>query len=145
MSYFIFADGASRGNPGPAGYGTVCFQAESIADIPDLTQFMENPSKAYFQKYESLGIKTNNEAEYMGLIAALEECMNHNLQHVQIFMDSELVVKQMKKEYKVKNDRLQILWNKANILNGKCRATISHVRREKNSIADYLANLSYKS
>lgn len=121
-----FSDGGARGNPGPAGYGVV---------IQD-----ENGKKnAALSEY--LGHQTNNVAEYQGLIAALEYATGHGHKALKVISDSELLVKQIKGIYKVKNAALQDLHARAKELIAKLDwFSIGHVLREKNQEADALAN-----
>jgi probable phosphoglycerate mutase len=118
-------DGGSRGNPGPAGYG-VRIQRED-GTIVELKQ--------------SLGVATNNVAEYSGLLAALRWAIEHGVRSLHVRADSELVVKQMKGIYRVKNPGLQSLYEEARSLVRKIGdVTFEHVRRELNKDADRLAN-----
>ena len=121
----IHVDGGSRGNPGPAGAGAV---------IKIGTEIQATVSKF-------LGTTTNNVAEYTGLVLALEKALHLGIKQVDVYMDSELAVKQMKGIYRVKNDKLIPLHAKAKILAAKFQSfKISHVRREYNKDADRLAN-----
>jgi ribonuclease HI len=121
-----YTDGGSRGNPGPAGYGV------RIED--DHGQLLE-------ELYESLGTATNNVAEYRGLLAALRWACDHGVRSLRIRSDSELLVKQMKGIYRVKNPGLQPLFKEAQQLAGQIgRVVFEHVRREQNTEADRLAN-----
>ena len=121
-----YIDGGARGNPGPAGYGV----------------YIELPDGSVHELYGGLGIATNNVAEYNGLLAALRWAVDHNHQHVRIKADSELLVKQMRGEYKVKNAGLQPLVARARLLVGQLgRVTFEHVRREQNKDADRLSNV----
>jgi probable phosphoglycerate mutase len=89
----------------------------------------------------SLGVSTNNEAEYEGLIAGLELALDKGVTELEVFMDSQLVVSQMKGEWKIKKAHLRPFALKANSLMRRFdRITLSHVRREQNSDADKLAN-----
>ena len=118
-------DGGSRGNPGPAGYG-VRIQRDD-GTIVDLK--------------ESLGLCTNNVAEYNGLLAALRWAAAQGVTTLHLKADSELLVKQMRGEYRVKNAGLQPLYEEARRLVGRIgRVTFEHVRREFNRDADRLAN-----
>ena len=118
-------DGGSRGNPGPAGYGVRIEQEDGT--IVELK--------------ESLGICTNNVAEYGGLLAALRWAHEHGIRVLRITSDSELLVKQMRGEYRVKNPGLQPLYEEARALMQRIgRVTFEHVRREFNKDADRLAN-----
>ena len=121
-----FIDGGARGNPGPAGYGV----------------FIELPDGSIVELHGGLGIATNNVAEYNGLLAALKWAIAHGHGHVRIKADSELLVKQMRGEYKVKNPGLQTLVATARALvNRLDRVTFEHVRREQNKDADRLSNV----
>jgi ribonuclease HI len=118
-------DGGSRGNPGPAGYGVRIEQADGT--IVELKEF--------------LGAATNNVAEYNGLLAALRWASEHGISSLRIRSDSELLVKQMRGEYRVKNPGLQPLYEDARALVRRIgRVTFEHVRREFNKEADRLAN-----
>jgi probable phosphoglycerate mutase len=122
-----YIDGGARGNPGPAGYGVRVEDADGNL-IEEL--------------YAPLGIATNNVAEYNGLLAALKWAVDHGHRDVHIRSDSELLVKQMRGEYKVKNEGLQPLVARARLLLmelGDVR--FEHVRREMNKEADRLSNL----
>ncbi|MDH4201153.1 MAG: ribonuclease HI family protein [Spirochaetia bacterium] len=140
MNYYVFTDGASKGNPGQASVGAVCF----LNEVPDLNEFKRGYNPV-FSISESIGYKTNNEAEYHSLLFALEKLFEKQIKEAQIFMDSELVVKQLNGQYKVKNENLKTLWLRVNELARKGKFVFRHVPREKNSIADYLANLAFKS
>jgi ribonuclease HI len=121
-----YTDGGARGNPGPAGYGVHILDAEgnTLAELVG-----------------PLGHATNNVAEYSGLIAALQWAVEHGQAQVRIRMDSELVIKQMRGEYKVKHAGLQPLHAEARRLVGSlARVTFEHVRREQNKVADALSN-----
>ena len=118
-------DGGSRGNPGPAGYGVRIEQEDgTIAELK-----------------ESLGLATNNVAEYSGLIAALRWAAAHGISKLHIRADSELLVKQMLGQYRVKSPGLQPLYEQARALTRQIGdVTFEHVRREFNKDADRLAN-----
>ena len=121
-------DGGARGNPGPAGYGVV-LQDESGKKIDSL--------------HEYLGAQTNNFAEYSGLIAALEYALSHNYRNLKVRSDSELLVKQIKGEYKVRSEALLDIYREAKDLIRKLNSFhIQHVYREQNREADRLANLA---
>ena len=123
-----YIDGGSRGNPGPAGYG-VRFETPAGEPIEEL--------------HESIGIATNNVAEYRGLLAALTWALAHGHSAVHVRSDSELLVRQMKGEYRVKNAGLQPLFEEARRLAARVgQVTFEHVRRERNRDADRLANLA---
>jgi ribonuclease HI len=122
-----YIDGGARGNPGPAGYGVRIEDAGGTL-IEEL--------------FGGLGIATNNVAEYNGLLAALKWAVDHGHERVQIRADSELLVKQMRGEYKVKHAGLQPLVARARLLVAQLDdVTFQHVRREQNKEADRLSNL----
>jgi len=135
----MYADGASKGNPGESAVGVVCLAQPDLS----LRAFKENPEAATFFISQRLGVKTNNEAEYLALIAGLQELKSRGLKGVQVYMDSELVVRQVRGEYKVKKEGLKPLHQQAKILLMETSSQISHLPREKNQIADYLANMAY--
>jgi probable phosphoglycerate mutase len=118
-------DGGSRGNPGPAGYGArIEWEDGSVVELK-----------------EALPLATNNVAEYSGLLAALRWAVANNIATLHIRSDSELLVKQMKGQYRVKNPGLQPLYEEAVALARQIgRVTFEHVRREFNKDADRLAN-----
>ncbi len=89
---------------------------------------------------KSIGIKTNNQAEYTALIEGLTKAIDQKIDHLSVHADSELMVRQMLGEYKVKNPDLKQLWSTAQALFKQLHASISHVRREQNKRADELAN-----
>jgi len=119
-------DGGARGNPGPAGYGVV---------IED----QHRKPIAEFGRY--LGHRTNNFAEYSGLIAALNYALEHKHSALRVVSDSELMVRQMTGIYKVRSPELRPLYEEARRLSRQLRwFRIEHVRREQNARADQLAN-----
>jgi len=120
------SDGGARGNPGPAGYGVV-IQDESGRKVAALSEY--------------LGHQTNNFAEYQGLIAALEYALKHGPKALKVISDSELLVRQIKGIYKVKNPTLQDLHARAKELIRRLDwFSIGHALREHNQDADRLAN-----
>jgi probable phosphoglycerate mutase len=129
MSHFellAYVDGGARGNPGPAGYGVRIEQ-------PDGTPIEEF--------HQSIGVATNNVAEYRGLIAALEWALAHGYHSMRVRSDSLLLVQQMLGNYRVKNAGLQPLHARARSLANEIgRVVYEHVRRELNAHADRLAN-----
>lgn len=133
----VFCDGASRGNPGPAAFGVVAFRGDAGVS---LNAFRADESQAVFAAAHVLGTRTNNEAEYEGMIFALGKCAELNIIHPTICSDSELVIRQLKGEYKVKHEKLKVLYSEALALVRSTKANLVHVRREKNQIADFLAN-----
>jgi ribonuclease HI len=121
-----YIDGGARGNPGPAGYGVRIETADG--------QLIEEFSK-------SIGVATNNVAEYRGLLAALEWARSHRRSAVHVRSDSQLLVQQMLGNYKVRHPALQPLHAKAQLLAHEIgRVSFEHVRREANQHADRLAN-----
>ncbi len=126
--HFLIAhsDGGARGNPGPAGYGVV-IQDEAGRKVAALSEY--------------LGHQTNNFAEYQGLIAALEYAIKHGPKALKLISDSELLVRQIKGIYKVKNPTLQDLHARAKELIRQLHwFSIGHALREHNQEADRLAN-----
>jgi ribonuclease HI len=122
-----YIDGGARGNPGPAGYG-VRIQSADGTVLDEL--------------HGGLGIATNNVAEYNGLLAALQWAVKNNVNRLHIRADSELLVKQMRGEYRVKNPGLQPLYVRARLLVAQLDdVKFEHVRREFNTEADRLSNL----
>ncbi|MBS1853685.1 MAG: ribonuclease HI family protein [Acidobacteria bacterium] len=126
-SYLVaHTDGGARGNPGPSGYGVV-IQDEAGKKVAALSEY--------------LGHQTNNFAEYQGLIAALEYAIQHGPKALKVVSDSELMVKQIKGIYKVKNPTLQDLHARAKELIRQLEwFSIGHALREHNQEADQLAN-----
>jgi ribonuclease HI len=122
----LFTDGGSRGNPGPAAYAFV-LEAEdgTVLDA----------------RGEAIGVATNNVAEYAALVAGLERAVEVGVDELEVVSDSELLVKQMRGEYRVKNRALQDLFLEASGLARKLeRVTYTAVRREHNELADRLVN-----
>jgi probable phosphoglycerate mutase len=122
----LFTDGGARGNPGPAAYGYV-LEAE------DGTLLAAHG--------EAIGVATNNVAEYSALIAGLEKAIELRVPEVEVVSDSELMVKQMRGEYRVKNQALQELSRRAaSLARSLGSVTYTAVRREHNELADRLVN-----
>ena len=122
----IFVDGASRGNPGPAAIGVTIKDERG-----ELITFISR----------RIGKATNNQAEYRAIIAALEEAVRLDVKQVDIKMDSELVVKQINGEYRVKKATLKPLYQQVKQLQGLLRGfTVTHIPRQRNFEADKLAN-----
>jgi broad specificity phosphatase PhoE/ribonuclease HI len=123
----VEADGGSRGNPGPAGYGAVVFDAATHAVLAE--------------RKEGIGTETNNVAEYRGLLAGLRAAQELGARRVDVRMDSKLVVEQMSGRWSVKNAALQSLWREGQQLKrGFDQIGFSWIPREKNKHADRLAN-----
>ena len=124
--YLLYTDGASRGNPGEAGAGFVILDSQRNELLTGSTY---------------LGTCTNNVAEYQALISGLTSAVQLGCRDLRIFLDSELIVRQIQRVYKVKNANLKTLFNKVMALLKKCdHWDIQHVPRSQNSRADELAN-----
>ncbi len=122
----IYSDGAARGNPGPAGAGAVLTGADGSV-VAEVCSY--------------LGEATNNQAEYRALLLAIDEALRHGATRLAIYADSELMVKQIRGEYRVKNEELRPLHGEiVKRLREVKQYTIEHVPREKNKHADRLAN-----
>lgn len=124
----IYTDGGARGNPGPAGIGAVVYneKGELILEVS-----------------EFIGNTTNNQAEYKAVVSVLEKITEFNPEEINFFLDSELVVKQLNGDYKVKNPALKPLFLKIKELTKDIKKlSFSHIRREFNKQADHLANLA---
>jgi ribonuclease HI len=127
----IFTDGAARGNPGPAAIGCV------IKD--DKGNVIASISRC-------LGATTNNQAEYRAIIAALEKAVSLGARQVTLYSDSELVVKQINGQYKIKHAALRPLYTEIVKLTGALESfKITHIPRERNKEADALANKALDS
>ena len=119
-------DGGARGNPGPAGYGALIQDNEGMV-IAELSEF--------------LGMRTNNYAEYSGLLGCLQYALDHHHPRLRVVSDSELMVKQIQGKYQVKSPDLKPLYEEAKRRIAKLEAfEISHALRHKNKDADRLAN-----
>jgi ribonuclease HI len=124
--WVVYADGASRGNPGPASVGAAVYD--------DSGQEVHTVSRR-------IGRATNNEAEYRAAIAGLEAALALGAQHVELRMDSELVVRQLDSRYKVRNPNLRRLFGRVKDLQWRFASfQARHVGREQNRRADRLAN-----
>jgi ribonuclease HI len=122
----MFADGGSRGNPGPAASGAVLFD-EAGAVLREVGTF--------------LGVATNNVAEWTGLLTGLEAALDLGVDDLSVRLDSELVVKQISGAYRVKNEGLIPLHAKAKVLLRKfAHVDVKHVPRKQNAAADALVN-----
>jgi ribonuclease H / adenosylcobalamin/alpha-ribazole phosphatase len=122
----LLTDGGARGNPGPAAYGYV-LEAEdgTVLDA----------------RGQTIGVATNNVAEYRGLVAGLEKALALGLEELEVVSDSELLVRQMNGEYRVKNETLKQLNEEAQGLAARLpKVTYTSVRREHNELADRLVN-----
>jgi ribonuclease HI len=124
--YILHTDGGARGNPGPAAGAAILFDA-NYRQIDKICKY--------------LGKTTNNQAEYTGLLLGLALAHQHGAKNILVKMDSELVVKQIIGEYRIKDASLKILAAKANkMLTEFAQYNFEHVRREKNKDADALVN-----
>lgn len=122
----IYTDGGARGNPGPAGIGAV---------------FYDENNKKITELQEYIGEATNNQAEYKAVIAALKKVRELGARELEFYLDSELVVRQLNREYKVKNGELAPLF--LQIHNASLsfkKMSFKHIPREKNILADRLVN-----
>ena len=120
-----YSDGGARGNPGPAATGSVLKQGDEVL----------------WELGEYIGETTNNQAEYRALIKALEQAKAMGAKKLHCFLDSELLVKQLKREYRVKEPTLQVLYLKAyNLAQQFSTVSFTHIRREYNKHADRLVN-----
>ncbi len=126
MKARLFTDGGARGNPGPAAYAYV-LEAEDDTVLASEGQ--------------PIGVATNNVAEYRALVAGLERAAELGIDELEVVSDSELLVKQMRGEYRVKNEALKALNQQASATAGRFRRVVyTAVRREHNELADRLVN-----
>lgn len=126
MRLIAYADGASRGNPGPAAYGAVVFDEEG-GELRALG--------------EAIGRGTNNEAEYRGAIAAVRAALALGATDLQLRLDSQLIVRQLQGSYRVRNERLKPLYRQlVSLVDQLPGFSVAHVPREQNKRADALAN-----
>ena len=126
MKARLFTDGGARGNPGPAAYGFV-LEAEDGTVLA--------------AEGQAIGVATNNVAEYSGLVAGLKKALELHVPEVEVVSDSELLVKQMRGEYRVKNEALRGLFLEATALaRGLAGVEYRHVKRAHNELADRLVN-----
>jgi probable phosphoglycerate mutase len=122
----LFTDGGARGNPGPAAYGFV-LEAEDGTVLA--------------AEGRAIGVATNNVAEYSGLVAGLRKALELHVPDVEVISDSELLVKQMRGEYRVKNEALRSLFLEASALARDLQSVeYRHVKRAHNELADRLVN-----
>jgi ribonuclease HI len=126
MKARLFTDGGARGNPGPAAYGFV-LEAEDGTVLA--------------AEGEAIGNATNNVAEYSGLVAGLRRALELQVTELELVSDSELMVKQMRGEYRVKNEALRELFLEATRLARRLeKVEYRHVKRAHNELADKLVN-----
>ncbi|MEM1012846.1 MAG: ribonuclease HI family protein [Planctomycetota bacterium] len=130
MHLIVEFDGGSRGNPGPAGFGVV------VRDARDESTPLVTAGRF-------VGRATNNVAEYSGLVFALQKAVDLGASQTTVRGDSELVIKQMKGQYRVKNEKLKPLFEQASSLAKKLgKVSFVHKLRDQNKLADRLANLA---
>ncbi len=126
----LFVDGASRGNPGDSSVGVIAFASVEVLQ-----------KEPIFQSCRYIGVKTNNEAEYLALIVGMELCIEHGISDCSVFMDSQLVIYQMRGVYGVKNRNLKELHTRVKVLEQKIhQVSYAHIGRDQNYMADGLAN-----
>ena len=126
MKARLFTDGGARGNPGPAAYGFVLESEDGTVLAAE---------------GEAIGTATNNVAEYSGLVAGLQKAVELHVPEVEVVSDSELMVKQMRGEYRVKNEALRELYEEATALARRLgNVEYRHVKRAHNELADKLVN-----
>ena len=127
MRYQLFCDGASRSNPGDASIGiSILLDGKEVHTIS-----------------KKIGIATNNEAEYQALIDGLNYCVDNSVKEIEVFLDSNLVVEQVNKNFKVKAGNLKVLNSKVDdLIQAFNFIEINHVYREENKRADQLANMA---
>ena len=127
----IFIDGASRGNPGPSGIGAA---------------FFDGGAKPVKQLSRYLGETTNNVAEYLALIYALQEALRDGYAAVSVKTDSELLARQLSGAYRVRDPQLRLLYDLAtHLIAGFTSCVVTHVPREQNTLADRLAGRAVTS
>jgi ribonuclease HI len=125
MKYKMFTDAGSRGNPGPAAIGIVIYDKNNKV-VKEISKY--------------IGRTTNNVAEYTGLLFGVLALQELKCTDVEIFMDSQLIVKQMNGQYKIKDHKMKKLYKKVIENLEGIEWTIEHIRREKNKVADSLVN-----
>ena len=136
MHLIIYTDGGARGNPGPAGSGVVIYQLEVSSQKSAVRELVLVEE---FGKY--LGTATNNQAEYTAVLLAVKRAKELGATSIDFMMDSELAVRQLKREYKVRNAELAVLFTKIwNELVHFKKVTFTHIPREKNKAADKMVN-----
>ena len=126
MTYKSFTDGGSRNNPGPAAIGGVLYDAQDNL-VDEVSEY--------------IGTATNNEAEYGAIIAILHKALEHDVSQIHCYLDSELIVKQLSGEYRVKDEKLKRLFADLQTVIAKFdEISFEHVMREKNKEADARVN-----
>lgn len=129
MKLLVYTDGGARGNPGPAGIGVAIYDGSS------------DPISTH---HAYLGSMTNNQAEYHGALLGIQKAIEQGAPHIVLHMDSELVVKQLLGEYKIKNADLRSLYMDIQNEIGPWGGTLDviHIPRAQNAVADALANVA---
>ncbi|MFC1722242.1 ribonuclease HI family protein [Patescibacteria group bacterium] len=126
MTYKLYTDGGSRGNPGPGAIGIV---------------LINGAGEVIYEMAKYIGECTNNEAEYLGILFGLKAAQERDVSNLDVFMDSELVIKQLKGDYKVKNARLIKICNEVKSISANFnKISFTHVKRVNNKMADSLVN-----
>ncbi|MBU0619961.1 MAG: ribonuclease HI family protein [Patescibacteria group bacterium] len=126
MKLIIYTDGGARNNPGPAGIGVVAYDEQK---------------NRIFQISKYIGNATNNQAEYQAVLAGIKKALELKVKELIFYLDSELVVKQLNREYKVKNKDLASLFVQIyNVILDFKKVTFQHIPREMNKEADRLVN-----
>lgn len=126
MRLKIFFDGSSQGNPGPSGIGGIVYDEEG---------------REIYRFSDYVGLKTNNEAEYLALRRSLEIVLDLGVDEVELYSDSELLVKQIKGEYSVRDEKIKELYREIQeLMKNIKKVKIIHIIREENREADKLAN-----
>ncbi|MCC7289476.1 ribonuclease HI family protein [bacterium] len=121
----VYCDGGSRGNPGPAASGVVFINQEGVV-VGEYSEY--------------LGVTTNNQAEYRAVLLALKKLEEQGVLAADFYLDSELVTKQIKGEYRMKNPDLRPIYEQIKLYEGKMQLSFTHVRREYNKLADAQVN-----
>ncbi|MEM1584364.1 MAG: ribonuclease HI family protein [Nitrososphaerota archaeon] len=125
MKLKIFFDGSSQGNPGPSGIGLIIYNEEG---------------REIFRSSDYIGLRTNNEAEYLALIKSLEIASRLGADEVELYSDSELLVKQINKEYNVRDEKIRRLYREVQeLMKNIKKFKIMHISRVENREADRLA------
>jgi ribonuclease HI len=126
--WILYSDGASRGNPGPAGIGAALYKVE------------HGREELKVRVSQAIGHATNNVAEYRALIAGLRRALKEEPRSLTVRSDSQLLIRQLEGSYRVRNPGLQPLHREALSILAGMRHRLEHVRREENAVADALAN-----
>jgi ribonuclease HI len=126
MKLILYTDGGARGNPGPGAIGVIIKNSEGKV-IKEVGKF--------------IGRATNNEAEYKAIVEGLKECKDKKATSLECFLDSLLVVNQLKGDFKVKDKKMKVLWNEVKDLEKSFKEVLyHHIPREKNYLADKVVN-----